>query len=524
MPYVPPVDTSPKPGGVDFGNVQSLGPALKSFGEAAGGFLRDRLNKKQYDDFLQGPNKEFSNQVRGIQDLLMDESNPDAAAQGVRQLSSAMTTYMDAAAQFPENPLISQRAKQTWDMNWNIMNQEMVQRQNAAQQKRQAGLDKSKMALQGAQTDAAAALAAQRGTKAQEMQQQASPLWSGDDSQYKDMNNDQKVSAIWDNTMDASKFIKDPTRLKAYDQAIDDTRTQMAQEKLQDMAAHGEQKEIPPTAAEIQSGITASRQVPWDAQNVGDLKQVAASIDNDEVKARWTMNTVQAEARAHGLDPQAFSKYQVRVDPTKASAFNPLDRAVPETTVGKIAMGIGGWNSLFDSKSKTEPKNMDDVVNRLPNSVANFQGPIGKVFKDFPASAKDSGLKSVADVKAALRLQGRDLMLKILAPGIVVEGDPEATERNLQNLDAGRKANLNQAATLVKGAADKYGEEIAQKMGIASPKAAPATAQQPTGKGLNLSRGTVGDVTRPLFNTLGGAFNYGSGLLRGNKPQPQGQE
>src|SRR5258706_10325737 len=87
--------------------------ATKSAGATLGGLLRDRLNKKEYDDFLAGTNKDFSQSLRGAQDVMLDESNPDGPMQGVKMLQGAMQTYMDEGAKYPDNPLVAQRIKQS---------------------------------------------------------------------------------------------------------------------------------------------------------------------------------------------------------------------------------------------------------------------------------------------------------------------------------------------------------------------------------------------------------------------------
>lgn len=504
MPYVPPVDTSPRnPAGNDYG-IRQLGQDAKSFGEFAGGFLRDRLNKKQYDDFLAGPNKEFANSLRGATDLLMDESNPDAAAQGVRQLQQAMTTYMDAAAQYPENPLISQRVKQTWDMNQQFMQQNLTMAHNQAAMKRQSMLDASKLQVDASTVQKNLADAAKAGTAAQAQAAHQLNLWSGDPGQYQGMSVDDKVNQIWSNVQRAPEFIsKDEPRLKAYQQSLADERTQMAQEKLDEMSSRGEMKTIQPPSN--QPGAMPTRRA-WDAHNKEDLRDVAQTIDQDEVKARWTMNTARAEARAQGLDPSAFDKFAARVDPTKASAFRPLDRAVSEEDVGKIALGVGGWHQMYDSKTGTMPKNMEEAAERLPDSIDKLSGPLAKVFKDFPSAAKDAGLKDPMDVAKALNQYGFQAALSIFAPGIAkmgADGRMTIDRAAYDNLDAGRKANIEQVKYLINAMAGKYANEIASKMGLYKQAPARVLRERPQ----PLTTGFMGDVTAPLFKTIAGGYN-----------------
>ena len=55
--------------------------SVRSFGEAVGGLLKQRLHKKQYEDFLSGPTKELQSTLQQANDILLDEENPEGPSQ-----------------------------------------------------------------------------------------------------------------------------------------------------------------------------------------------------------------------------------------------------------------------------------------------------------------------------------------------------------------------------------------------------------------------------------------------------------
>lgn len=435
-----------------------LSDASKSFGATAAGFLRDRLNKKQYDDFLDGPNKDFGDKLRQAQDLLLDESNPDAPMQGVKMLQGAFQSYMDEGAKYPENPLVAQRVKQTWDMNMDFLGKEFAMKTQAANADKQADVLKQKGDLNKANIDKFGAQANLAKARADSLNQKTDAardpgLFSGAPGSIQGGDEDTKAENMWNAIEHYTP--KNASQRIAIDVEKQDIKTAMAQQQLAFLSGQGSSREVASKSAV--SGVTNK---PYDIHDEKDLAAVAATIDPQEVNARWIMQKAKQEATQQGMSPEVFDKkFGVRVDPTRASAFNPITKAVPETTVGKIMFGIGGWGLLTEQGSKVEPKTMEEAAARLPESLDKLQGPIAKVFKDTISAGKDEKIKTVEDVRMLLSVNGYSLAKQIVGGGA-----------ETSSLDEGMQRNRTHALTMIKAMANKYAPQVAEQMGIKIPK------------------------------------------------------
>jgi len=433
--------------------------SVKSFGEAVGGLLKQRLHKKQFEDFLAGPTKEFKDNMTQAQDLLMDDSNPEAPAQGMQMLKGALESYMDEGARYSDNPIIQARVAQTFKMNMDFLNMEFKQKFEAqkneraeaeAKQKAEAhgvemGLKKSTTALNLAKAGKAASEKDAKAAEGSEPQ-----LFSGRPGSIEPMQEDpDRVRELWtriENTIDRPGS---EAQRKAVEFGMDDIRNQMAAQRLAEMAGRGEIRQPKP-------GELGATERPWDVFNAEDKAAVAGTIDPAEVRNRYIMEKAKTEASYHGIKPELIdAQYGVVVDPTKGSEFRPLKNSVSSENLGKVLFGVAGWDKLRDEKSKARPRNLTEAIERLPANVADAHGPIAETFKKFqlPEGIDPKTLKSPEDVKDIIRKQGFNLVTAIIG-----DNAPSST------LDEGMKNNRLEAMKLVNAMVDKYAEEVFERV------------------------------------------------------------
>lgn len=437
--------------------------ATKSAGATLGGILKDRLDRKEYDDFLQGPNKDFSNTLRQAQDLMMDESNPDAATQGIRMLHIGSQQLFDEAGKYPNNPYVAQRANQVFSMNMEFLKQEFVMQHQNAMMARQQKLDAATIEAKGSEVLKNKSIAAKNlgsadlaGARAEDLAMKNNPYLSGLPGTVPGADDDAKADNLWTaiNTRGANPL--NPTQRAAIDIEKSDERMNIARNRIFEMAARGEKRTVP---SKTPGGIPDVH--TYDPHNKSDLEAVAATIDQSQIDASWAMKVAQREAAVQGIkDPSVLErKFGVLVDPTKASAFNPITKPTTEQNVGKIMFGIGGWSQLYDPNTKAEPKTIEEAATRLPDDLNKVSGPIADLFRQMPVLAKDENIKSLADLKMQLWQHGKEVVDKTFGNGV-----------DYDKLDEGMKRNRQSAATLVQAMTNKYADQIAERMGIVRPK------------------------------------------------------
>src|SRR5258706_677489 len=101
-----------------------MGQNVQKVTAAIGGIFQERYQQKQYQDFLDGPQKDYEAKLHQVQDLLLDETNPEGPSQGIKMMSGALSTYMDEAGRYKNNPLIAGRAQAAFQGN-NFMIQQI---------------------------------------------------------------------------------------------------------------------------------------------------------------------------------------------------------------------------------------------------------------------------------------------------------------------------------------------------------------------------------------------------------------
>ena len=429
--------------------------SVKNFGEAVGGLLKQRLHKKQFEDFLAGPTKEFKDNMTQAQDLLMDDSNPEAPAQGMQMLKGALESYMDEGARYADNPIIQSRVAQTFKMNMDFLNMEFKQRFQAQENERAAteakqkteahgvemGLKRSTTALNLAKAGKEASATDAKAAEGSEPQ-----LFSGRPGSIEPMQEDpSRARELWTRIETTIDRPGSEAQRKAVEFGMDDIRNQMAAQRLAEMAGRGEIRQ--PKAGEV--GAIAR---PWDVFSPEDKAAVAGTIDPAEVRNRYVMEKAKAEASYHGIKPESIEEqYGVVVDPTKANAFRPLERPVSSESLGKVLFGVAGWDALRGAKGSGRPRSISEATDRLPASVDEAHGPIAETFKQFklPEGVDPSALKSPEDVKDLIRKQGFNLVTAVVGNNAPSSSLPE-----------GMKNNRLEAMQLVNAMVEKYAEEV----------------------------------------------------------------
>ena len=479
--------------------------SVKSFGEAVGGLLKQRLHKKQFEDFMAGPTKEFRDSVTQAQDLLMDDSNPEAPSQGMQMLKGALETYMDEGARYGDNPIIQQRLTQTFKTNMDFLNMEFKSKFDAQKNARaeaeakqktethEAGLAKTR-AETSKLTAEAGKIKTETGDKASEPQ-----LFSGRPGSIEPMMEDPaRARELWTRIETTIDRPGSEAQRKAVEFGMQDIRSQMAAQRLAEMAGRGEIRQP-------KAGVVDSQARPWDVFSAEDREAVAATIDPTEVRNRYIMEKAKTEASYHGIKPEVLdATYGLVVDPTKANAFRPLKQAVKSEDLGKIMFGVAGWDRLRDEKSKARPRNLTEAGERLPADVNEAHGPIADKFKNFqlPEGVDPKTLKSPEDVKALLQKQAFELVTAVIG-----DNAPSPT------LDQAMQENRLEAMKLVNVMIDKYADQVYER--VTGKKKVPSgmTEAEAAEKWpvLGIAGRRIGQVTRGVLRP---AMNKAGSLLK----------
>jgi hypothetical protein len=477
--------------------------AVQTFGVQVGGLLRDRLHKKQFEDFLAGPSRDFKDSMQQAQDVLMDEANPEGPAQGMQMLKGALETYMDEGARYADNPIIQQRVQSAFKFNMDFLNMNYKMKFDAynaekakvteARETEMFGLKKANME---AQTKERLAKAGKADAEAQAKGDVgASNLFSGAPGSIPAGGESARAHELWSRINNTIDRPSSEAERKSVDAGLGEVRTQMAQLKLGEMVGRGEQKPAGKDASGMPTGGGY-----WDVFNPDHLADVAATIDPAEVRNHFIMNKAKAEAPQQGVNPESLDKeFGIIVDPSKANAFRPLSQPVSQDNLGKILFGAGGWDSLRDAKTRLAPATLEVTMSRLPASIEDVQGPIGQAFKRFTAGELPEGvdrnsIKSIDDIKNLLHKQAYDLITAAIG-----------NNASSKSLSEGMKQNRLDALNLVNAMTEKYAAEIYATITVKAKKAPQGKSDAELVEGNPLLSGVarrVGAITTGLLKPL----------------------
>lgn len=435
---------------------------IQNFGEQVGGILRDRLHKKQFEDFLAGPSKDFTDRMQEANDILIDETNPEAPAQGMQMLKGSLESYLDEGARYPDNPFIQQRVKMAFKSNMDFLNMNFKMKFEQAESDRataKSNLEAEKWQVEKqdiqARTEKTLAEASKSRAEASNVPGLATNLFSGPPGSI-NPNQDESSRAheLWSRIENTINRPKKEAERKAVDLGKEDIRISMAQMKLAEMVGRGEKR-----SATVDSRGIPIPSVDWDIYNQEHLKSVADTIDPSEVQNRFVMKKAMDEANLQGISPEAIEKeFGVIVDPTKAGEFRPLTSTTSSENLGKILFGMGGWNKLQDNVTKARPKDLTDAASKLPDTIDDLSGPLATKFKQFmvgnlPENVDPKSIKNPDELQKLLKKSGYSLVTAIIG-----NNAPSNT------LDEGMKRNRLEAAQLVNAMSEKYKDEIYEKV------------------------------------------------------------
>jgi hypothetical protein len=447
---------------------------VEKFGAQVSGLITERLHKKQFEDFLAGPSKDFKDTMQQATDNLMDETNPEGPAQGMSMLKSALETYMDEGARYADNPIIQGRVKQAFEMNMKMLDMEFKMQNNregreekdaaAAHESEKWGVEKANIQAQTAERLAKAGASG----RANQDAAQGSSMFSGAPGSLTMGDEKGRTKELWSRIEGRVDRPENEAERKAVDTGMGEIRTQEAQKRLAEMVARGETQK-----GAVDPLTKKPTEEPWDIYNKEHLDAVAGTIDPADVRNRYIMKKANEEGPQQGLSSQAIDEaYGVLVDPTKANAFRPLKTPVSSENLGKIMFGMGGWDSLRDPTSKARPKNLDEATARLPETLDQARGPIADTYKKLATGAvmmgvKVEDIKTVEDMKKLMNQHAAKLAMAII-------GD----NADSSTLPEGMQQNRVEAGKLISAMTEMYAEEVFFQV-TGRRKAAPAEAAAP---------------------------------------------
>lgn len=515
--------------GNDFG-VQQAGDALAAGVNKIGTIFQDRYNKKQYDDWLQGPAKDYQNTMQEAQDMLLDKTNPDAAQQAVFKIKNATTKYMDDATRFSDNPYIMSNAKRVWQGNLDFIKNSMVDPLKKAQAAHLNAQTATSNALLPGAADAQASETNYRNSEAnknnrppgptKEQLKGVVPLLSGDPNQLSQIQDpDAKADTARANVLAAITSPKDASQAKSINEGITDEARSIAMQQVADRQSRGVVRD----QWQDEKGNTHGGD-SWDARNPEHIKDAMQNVDPALAKEQYVQHTLQAEAPKTGVDPKLIDqKYGVLIDPGRATPNNPITRPLSDEELGKVAFGQDSWNRMRvpikDPKGKVQlgpdgqpmtrgVDSIQEVAKNLPPSYKNvppgpFREALDMSIQHLKEAQANGSKLTVQDVEDVIRGTANSQVVGPLIGGENVE---------TKSLPEGLRRNRLALGDVSKTISKKYAQEIAQEIGIAPAPAGKKAAAKPA-SGLD-------SILNSVYSTVGGdvkAVGTATGLIKGNQ-------
>lgn len=506
--YVPPSKSGPSDELVESGN-QAI--------SVIGNIFKDRYDRKQYDDFIAGPGKDYENRLREAQDLMLDEDNPDAPAQAINMMKTATNDFMDAATRYKTNPYIMDKAQRVWGGHMDAINQEFVMRINRAKEERAgatAAREEEKFQLEKGKTLAetdklkAEAEKARRLPTDKEAQKGVLSFLSGDPQELANLPADARVDAAATNIRARINSPKDERQRDQINKGLDEEKRSMALQEVAERAGRGET-----FTHTDEFGDTVSE--AWDPNNPEHLKAAMNLIDPAQVKERFIYKTLQGESFASGIDQDlAKQKFGVLIDPTLATPESPIKRPLREDELGKVLVGSSNWRRgrVVETKPEGEVvrpvQGVRDIVGALPKSYSELSGPV--------RSAIDNALEVAASRKAAGEKITPDEFLDALGESAQMSVDQIIGGSGITNeeLPEGMRKNREDSDKIIAAIIDRYAPELLEKAGLEAPKRKAPTkaAAKPEEK----SKPIIGSSFLEKYTPFG-TVAKDLGLIKGNK-------
>lgn len=513
--------------GNDFG-IEKAGNALAAGVDKIGSIFQDRYNKKQYDDWLQGPAKDYQNTMQEAQDMLLDKTNPDAAQQAVFKIKNATTKYMDDATRFSSNPYIMSNAQRVWKGNLDFMKEGMVDPLKKAQAaKAQADADTTNALLPGAAAaqesetnlrNSEAAKARMPAGPTKEQLKGIVPLLSGDPTQLP-QEPDARADTARANVIAAINSPRDASQAKAIGEGIMAEKKSIAMQQVADRQSRG----VVRPQWQDEKGNSHGGDA-WDARNPDHVKDAMANVDPSLAKEQFIQHTLQAESARTGVDSNIIDKkYGVIIDPGRATPTNPITRPLSDEELGKVAFGQSSWSKwgvpVRDAKGKIQvgpdgnpvlrgADSIQEAAENLPPSYKNvppgpFREALDMAVKHLKEAQTNGTKLSVQDVEDVIRGTANSEVVGPLIGGADVE---------TRSLPEGLRRNRLALGDVSKTMSKKYAQEIAQEIGIV--KSAPGKKKAPT------SQSGMTPILHSIYNTVGEdikAVGTATGLIKGNQ-------
>jgi hypothetical protein len=521
--------------GNDFG-IEKAGNALAAGVEKIGGIFKDRYDKKQYDDWLQGPAKDYQNTMQEAQDMLLDKNNPDAAQQAVFKIKNATSKYMDDATRFSSNPYIMSNAQRVWKGNLDFMKGAFVDPLKNAQANKAnqeaANLKEQQPGLAAAQTaETNLKIAKTRQANRSPIDRNALkgiiPLLSGDPNQLAQIQDapgetlpgSARAEAARANVLAAINSPKDAQQAKSVKEGRDQEARSMAMSQIADRAARGVIKD----QWTDEEGKHHGGDV-WNTQNPEHIRDAMSNIDPSLITEQYVQHVLQAESSKSGVDAKVVDqKYGVRIDPTRATPANPITRTLSDEELGKVAFGQDAWNKWGvpskNEKGKVQKDEQGKIIPRPAKSIQDIADNLPPSYKNIPAGpfreAIDMSIRHIKEAQAnGTKLTVNDVadIIRGTANGEVVGPLIGGANTPTKELPEGLRRNRMALADVSKSIAAQYAQEIAQELGIV--KAAPGKKTAPA------SKSGIDSILNSVYSTIGGdikAVGTATGLIKGNQ-------
>lgn len=513
MPIIRPQQT-------DYG-IKEAADALQGGVSVIGSIFKDRYDRKQYEDFLAGPGKDYQDQMKSAQDMLLDHTNPDAAQQAVNTLKNATNDFMDNATRFGDNPYIMAKAKRVWDGHMSFIKDEFTAKlQDAKVQTEQAKAENEKtmgplnQKFKQSQIDLNNAKAANENAKAGNPAggKGAIQYLSGDPAKLAEIADPEKrADAAYSNVIGNMDLPASDPKRKAMDTGV---KQELFEEAKQRVAAKQARNETRPVYKDDEGNVHGGDK--WDAGNPDHVKYMAGMVDPTVAKDRFAIKAIRGESGATGVDADIIDrKYGAIVDPTRATPANPVTRPLADDELGKVLLGTSGWSDMraLVTDDKGQPvlnaqgrpqfegvTNVKSAVKLLPDKYDDMKkspltDAVDNAVKEMTARVKSGNLKiTEQNVNTYLK---RTMVQDVIGPLIGGAGAETAS------LPEGLKRNRIDGKALADAIADRYSKQLYNRIMGIQEKEAPQPQEQPQASSpVLIGRDALKNL--PLINELSG--------------------
>lgn len=431
--------------------------AIGQLAETIGDIFTDRWHRKQFEDFQNNELAAYSTQAASLQAQIAREEDPDAMAATFNQWGKMTRDFLTSSSKYADNPYIANISQQifaatnTGLSDFLTAEQQFEERTPEAKAQREE-MREAELAGTRAGTEADLARAEQARAEAGLLRKriQHPELFQSGAAKAQQMFLGPPGTPP--NQWLANMYRPDLTNVRQ--QQMDEIALELAQKELNRL--RGTKK--PGPMGEV-----------W-GTGEDDLKILQNQVPEDEIRRIWERRTIEREAMAMGVDPQAaiaiFGDRYEQETPTQK--FRPMTGQVTDDRIVENLLGPSTASGL-KMTTGTEKLDIDKLADELPEGIGTLgAGPLQMPFHEtLQSGGVVPGLGTTVETYGQLTklLEARGVTL--INHHIGGSDIPDS------KLEPGTLKARQRARKLYMAMIKKYAPQVALGLGVEAPKAEP---------------------------------------------------